>query len=132
MTRKHPIRSVLIIAAGTTGITAAPLAWAETVADKPVDLNLRAEAYFSPGSQETIDVSNATFTKRLSDQQPLEVSFAASNLKSYTEGLPSDFVQAERNLGQVDPGFEPEKPILWLKVRFDQENTLRSRISDLF
>lgn len=90
------------------------------------------ETELAPASLRDFDAKGATFTEKFNQQAPFEVSFSPSNLKSYTEGLPTDFVRAERNFGQVDPAFEPEKPILWLKVRFDQENTLRSRISDIF
>ena len=73
-----------------------------------------------------------TVAEAFNEEVPFEISFAKSNLDSYTEGLPLDLAQTERSFGQVDPAFEPEKPIVWLKVSFDRKNTLRSRLSDMF
>lgn len=46
---------------------------------------------------------------------PVRLNFYSSNLKGYTEGLPTGFANAERSVGQTSPTFEPEQPMVWLR-----------------
>ena len=62
----------------------------------------------------------------------IKLSLYSSDLESYVVGLPGDLATAERNLGQVQAQFDQQPPMLWLKMSFDRENTLRSKLSGLF
>ena len=106
----------------------------------PCPLSLKKAALFAALTLATSSISPAhaasdedlSFADKFNALTPVEIAFSSSTLKSYTQGLPTDFVQSERNFGQIDPAYDHESPIIWLKVSFDGKDGFVSRLKELF
>lgn len=118
------VPGLLCLGLWTSTLATGSAAWAD---EETLDLAPRPTALTSVNYDQEGDLLEEFYQKT-----SVKFQLYPNYLDGYVDGLPSGLAVAERNIGQVQSEFDQQKPMLWLKMKFDARNSLRSKLGSLF